>query len=142
MIAYIESSALIRLALNEPGAAKLRAQLERVDEQHCHQIGYIEMRSGLSRTLLRSPKQDASALRDAVDLIWAHTNVIAIDDAQTQRAAGLCERYQLRAYDALHLAAAESLMRIVSSKHMRWFGFDEMQNKAAVAIGLIDGMVV
>ena len=46
-----------------------------------------------------------------------------------------------RAYDALHLAAAEALMRIVSSKHMRWFGFDEMQNKAAVAIGLRDGMV-
>ena len=60
--------------------------------------------------------------------------------AAIARAAGLCERYQLRAYDALHLAAAEALMRIVSSKHMRWFGFDEMQNQAAVAIGLRDGM--
>ena len=141
MIAYIESSALIRLTLNEPGAAKLMAQLANIDKRYCHQIGYIEMRSGMSRTLLRRPGQDADALREGVDLVWAETNVIQIDDAQIQRAAGLCERYQLRAYDALHLAAAESLMRIVSSKHMRWFGFDEMQNKAAVAIGLRDGMV-
>ena len=141
MIAYIESSALIRLALNEPGATKLMAQLANIDKRYCHQIGYIEMRSGMSRTLLRRPGQDADALRDAVDSIWAETNVIKIDDAQIARAAGLCERYQLRAYDALHLAAAEALMRIVSSKHMRWFGFDEMQNKAAVAIGLRDGMV-
>ena len=141
MIAYIESSALICLALNEPGATKLTAQLANIDKRYCHQIGYIEMRSGMSRTLLRRPGQDADALRDAVDSIWAETNVIKIDDAQIARAAGLCERYQLRAYDALHLAAAEALMRIVSSKHMRWFGFDEMQNKAAVAIGLRDGMV-
>ena len=141
MIAYIESSALIRLALNEPGATKLMAQLANIDKRYCHQIGYIEMCSGMSRTLLRRPGQDADALRDAVDSIWAETNVIKIDDAQIARAAGLCERYQLRAYDALHLAAAEALMRIVSSKHMRWFGFDEMQNKAAVAIGLRDGMV-
>lgn len=141
MIAYIESSALIRLTLNEPGAAKLMAQLANIDNRYCHQIGYIEMRSGMSRTLLRRPGQDADALREGVDLVWAETNVIQIDDAQIQRAAGLCERYQLRAYDALHLAAAESLMRIVSSKHMRWFGFDEMQNKAAVAMGLRDGML-
>ena len=141
MIAYIESSALIRLALNEPGATKLTAQLANIDKRYCHQIGYIEMRSGMSRTLLRRPGQDADALRGGVDLVWAETNVIQIDDAQIQRAAGLCERYQLRAYDALHLAAAEALMRIVSSKHMRWFCFDEMQNKAAVAIGLRDGMV-
>ena len=141
MIAYIESSALIRLALDEPGAANLKAQLANIDKRYCHQIGCIEMRSGMSRTLLRSPKQDANILRDAVDRIWAETNVIAIDDAQIQRAAGLCERYQLRAYDALHLAAAESLMRVVSSKHMRWFGFDELQNKAAVALGLRDGML-
>ena len=141
MIAYMESSALIRLALNEPGAAKLKAQLANIDKRYCHQIGYIEMRSGMSRTLLRRPGQDAVALRDGVDLVWAETNVIQIDDSQIQRAAGLCERCQLRAYDALHLAAAEALMRIVSSKHMRWFGFDEMQNKAAVAIGLRDGML-
>ena len=140
MIAYVESSALTRLALNEPGAAKLKARLDKMDEQHCHQIGYIEIRSGLSRTLLRHPGQDAEALREAIDIVWADTHVIKLDDAQIARAAGLCERYQLRAYDALHLAAAEALMRIVSSKHMRWFGFDEMQNKAAVAIGLRDGM--
>ena len=137
----MESSALIRLALNEPGAAKLKAQLANIDKRYCHQIGYIEMRSGMSRTLLRRPGQDADALRDAVDLVWAETNTIQIDDSQIQRAAGLCERYHLRAYDALHLAAAEALMRIVSSKHMRWFGFDEMQNKAAVAMGLRDGML-
>lgn len=141
MIAYVESSALTRLALNEPGAEKLKARLDKMDEQHCHQIGYIEIRSGLSRTLLRRPGQDAEALREAIDIVWAETHVIRLDDAQIRRAAGLCELYQLRAYDALHLAAAESLMRIVSSKHMRWFGFDEMQNKAAVAIGLRDGML-
>ena len=141
MIAYVESSALTRLALNEPGAAKLKVRLDKMDEQHCHQIGYIEIRSGLSRTLLRRPGQDAEALREAIDIVWADTHVIRLDDAQIARAAGLCELYQLRAYDALHLAAAESLMRIVSSKHIRWFGFDEMQNKAAVAIGLRDGML-
>jgi predicted nucleic acid-binding protein len=84
--------------------------------------------------------QRVELLRSAEE-VWAATTIQPIDDAQIARAAGLCERYQLRAYDALHLAAAEALMRILSSKHMRWFGFDEGQNKAAVALGLRDGMV-
>lgn len=144
MIAYVESSALARLALRQPGFEQLKQNLTRADEQYCHVIGYVELRSAAARMIKRNgmTSSQSAELLESAEAVWAATTSQTIDDAQIQRAAGLCERYQLRAYDALHLAAAEQLMRIVSSKHMRWFGFDEMQNKAAVAIGLLDGMVV
>ena len=143
MIAYVESSALARLALRQSGFAQLRDSLNRMEQQVCHVIGYVELRSATARMIKRdrmTGPHSAELLRSAEE-VWAATTAQPIDDAQIRRAAGLCELYQLRAYDALHLAAAESLMRIVSSKHIRWFGFDEMQNKAAVAIGLRDGML-
>lgn len=143
MIAYVESSALARLALRQSGYEQLRRNLKHMDQQVCHVIGYVELRSATARMIKRdrlTEPQSVELLRSAEE-VWAATTVQPIDDAQIARAAGLCERYQLRAYDALHLAAAEALMRIVSSKHMRWFGFDEMQNRAAVAIGLRDGML-
>ena len=143
MIAYVESSALARLALRQSGFAQLRNSLGRMDQQVCHVIGYVELRSAAARMIKRNSITEshrAELLRSAEE-VWAATTIQQIDEAQIRRAAGLCELYQLRAYDALHLAAAEALMRVVSSKNMRWFGFDEMQNKAAVAIGLRDGMV-
>ncbi len=143
MIAYVESSALARLALRQTGYEQLRKNLQHMDQQVCHVIGYVELRSAAARMIKRDRMIDshsAELLRSAEE-VWAATTVQPIGDAQIRRAAGLCELYPLRAYDALHLAAAESLMRIVNSKNMRWFGFDEMQNKAAVAMGLRDGMV-
>lgn len=143
MIAYVESSGLAMMALRQAGHLELQTRLLAFDEQVCQAVGIIELSSAAARWIRRTQPtpQYAQSVRESIEEIWRTTTKHAIDDAQIQRAAGLCERYQLRAYDALHLAAAESLMRIVSSKHMRWFGFDEMQNKAAVAIGLRDGMV-
>jgi uncharacterized protein len=143
LIAYVESSALARLALRQTGYEQLRRNLKHMEQQVSHVLGYVELRSAAARMIKRDCMTDphrAELLRSAEE-VWAATIAQTFDDAQIRRAAGLCELYQLRAYDALHLAAAEALMRIVSSKHMRWFGFDEMQNKAAVAIGLRDGMV-
>jgi uncharacterized protein len=143
LIAYVDSSALARIVLRQPGFEQLQAKLIHVNQQYCHQIGYVELRSAAARLVKRDrldATQQASLLHSTAE-IWAATTVQSIDDLQIQRAAELCERYQLRACDALHLVAAEALMHIVSSKYMRWFGFDEMQNRAAVAIGLKDGMV-
>jgi uncharacterized protein len=143
LIAYVESSALARLALRQSGFAQLRDSLNRMEQQVCHVIGYVELRSAATRMIKRDRmiESHSAELLRSTEEVWAATTTQPIDDAQIRRAAGLCELYQLRAYDALHLAAAESLMRVVGSKNIRWFGFDEMQNKAAVAIGLRDGMV-
>lgn len=138
MIAYFESSALALLALKQPGHDELRVRWLSHEEHVCHVIGIVELRSAAARWMRRAQATSAQAreVTDSIQHLWRLTTKHPLDDAQIQRAAGLCENYQLRAYDALHLAAAEALMRIVGSQNLRWFGFDQQQNQVAKAIGL------
>lgn len=142
MIAYVESSALAKLSLAEPGAALLRGRLTPVQHQYCHALGYVELHSAASRLAIREKLtgKQAEQLRASVEQVWSMTTVMPLELAQISRAAGLCKRYQLRAYDAMHLAAAEALMREIGTKNLLWFGFDAAQNAAALALGLRDGM--
>jgi predicted nucleic acid-binding protein len=53
-----------------------------------------------------------------------------------RRAGDLAEHYNLRGYDSVHLAAAESLIIGHGSGFLRFASFDHALNAAASAVGL------
>lgn len=142
MKAYLDSSALVLLALRQPGHEQLRRRLgDRVFI--CHAFGYVEMRSAHWRTTKFNALSATHAAENlaAVESLWQTVNVIEIDAETIRRAGGLSDLHQLRAYDAVHLAAAESLQRDIGKKFLRWFCLDAQLNQAAAAIGLVDGLI-
>ena len=143
MIAYLDSSALVRLALREPGFDALQARLTACESRACHAFGYVELRSAAWRAVrFGSIRISAEMVNDAVEQAWSPIQVIELDSATIRRAGAMAERHQLRAFDAVHLAAAESLQRDVGKKFLRWFCFDAQLNQAAAAIGLVDGLAL
>jgi len=140
--AYLDSSALAVLVLKQANQIELAKRLSAMRKLNCHAFGYVELRSAHWRTTKFNAlnADDAAENLEALEQLWRDVNLIELDPATIRRAGALSEMHQLRAFDAVHLAAAESLQRDVSKKFLRWFCFDAQLNRAAAAIGLVNGM--
>lgn len=105
---YLDTSALARLYTLEPDHQKVRAAQASALGDVTHDITYVELHSALAdrrRRKLMSERAYQSALND-FSHDWPSIRHISIDDQLLQDAAALAQAHPLRAYDAMHLAAA------------------------------------
>lgn len=72
---------------------------------------YPEARAaiGRARRLDRLTAQQLGIAHRRVDMLWAAVDHVAITETLARRAGELAERHDLRAYDAVHLAALEDV---------------------------------
>lgn len=111
MILYLDSSALVKLYVAEPGSETVRAAAGRAALCCTHLIAYAEVRAALARALRLGRETTAGLARHKAefDRAWARFDVILPHVALVRRAGDLAEQYALRGYDSVHLAAAESV---------------------------------
>ncbi|MBI4192276.1 MAG: type II toxin-antitoxin system VapC family toxin [Betaproteobacteria bacterium] len=137
MIIYLDTSAFIKLYVDEPGADMVRASVA-ANPIHTHWIAYAEMRATLAR-LHRMGYQTAGAYREhkrEFEADWKAVNAILPDEQMLRRAGELAERFRLRGYDSVHLAAAESLRVGRATDFLRFASFDHLLNQSAEELGL------
>lgn len=77
---------------------------------------------GITRTTLRSIARD-------LDRDWGTYNIVEVAEPLVRHAGALAERYALRGYDAVQLAAALALRRM--SRTVEFATFDERLGVAA-----------
>ena len=138
MILYLDTSAFIKLYVGEPNADRVRAAVAEADQIHAHWIAYPEMRSALAR-LYRMGRQDAKTFdqcKREFERDWDLISPILPDEHILRRAGELAERFRLRGYDSVHLAAAESLRVGQGADLLRFASFDERLNQSAAELGL------
>jgi len=138
LILYLDTSAFIKLYVNEAGAETVRAAVAGAARIHTHWIAYPEMRAALAR-LHRMGRQTPEAYRvhkSEFEADWRALNAILPTEHSLRRAGELTERYNLRGYDSVHLAAAESLLIGHGSGFLSFASFDHALNAAASAVGL------
>lgn len=106
MSVYVDSSALLRRYLDEPGRdtydGVLRDDPVWVTAQH----SIVEVRRNLS---LQVDPRSMSAARRVFDQDWDTMIIVELDEQRCIRAAELAELTRCRSLDALHLAACESV---------------------------------
>ena len=107
---YVDTSALLRYYIAEPGHAWMRSLLAKHDTVIItSQITLIETFSALNRRLRESTltNADYQDLASEVELAFANTYQVLplVDDIRIQ-ACQLLERHPLRAFDAVQLATA------------------------------------
>jgi predicted nucleic acid-binding protein len=105
---YLDSSAIVKLVLVEPGSAVMDGLWARIDVPIASLLGYAEVRSALaaaSRAGRLAGPAIAAALRTA-EVAWDHVSHVEIDGSLVRAAGELAERHGLRAADAIHLASA------------------------------------
>lgn len=138
MILYLDTSAFIKLYVVEVGADRVRAAAGEAALIHAHWIAYAEMRSALAR-VHRMGRYSADAYRQhkrEFEADWRAINAIMPDERMVRRAGNFAERYELRGYDSVHLAAAESLGVGHGTDLLCFASFDDRLNHAAADLGL------
>jgi len=109
LIVYLDTSALLKLYLAEDGSPGICESVSTAALACTHLIAYAEMRAALARAVRMGRLAEDERRRQvrALDTDWAALHTIAVDEALVQRAGEHAERFGLRGYDSVHLAAAE-----------------------------------
>ncbi len=121
-VVYLDSSAIVKLAVEEPESTALRSYLRRRRPW----VSSALARAELGRALL--PLGEA-ALRRGRDVL-SHLELIRIND-RILAAAGSMLPAEVRTLDAIHLATAQQLETDLA----RLVTYDERMSVAAQAIG-------
>lgn len=137
MILYLDTSALVKLYIDEPGRAVVLGAKADAIKIACHDIGYVELRVALARLQRESrlTPEEANEVRVDFERDWGALLVIETTQPLLRKAADLADRFALRAHDSVHLAAAEHLFSSANIEIL--FGcFDQRLSQAAVALGM------
>jgi predicted nucleic acid-binding protein len=96
-VAYVDSSALVKLVVPEPESAALRVELARWDRHVSSALARVEVVRACARV-------DRRAIAPAEQIVRA-LDLIAVDDGLLDEAARLTPA-ELRSLESIHLASA------------------------------------
>ena len=122
-VAFCDSSALVKLILDEPESTALRQNLETYSYVVASELAEVEVPRAVRR---RDPNRVAMAQR-----LIRNVEIVCLDQSVLKRAAAL-DPEELRSLDALQLASALQL----SSLDPVFIAYDERIVQAAAAAGL------
>ncbi|MFD4422285.1 type II toxin-antitoxin system VapC family toxin [Agromyces sp. NPDC058484] len=108
MIAYLDTSAIVPLIIDEPTSARCQRAWLASDEVVVSLLAYVEVAAALARAE-RMGRLDANQHRDAMvalEHVWAAVAVVEPREETVLHAASLSRRFGLRGYDAVHCATA------------------------------------
>ena len=108
---YLDTSALVKLYVEEEGAPVVRNAVAQAELVATAAIAYVEARAAFVRRRHEGGLSTAEyrrIIRD-VDSDWARYLVVEVTDSLIRDAARLAEAHRLRAYDAIHLASAAAV---------------------------------
>ncbi|WP_421743134.1 type II toxin-antitoxin system VapC family toxin [Cellulomonas sp.] len=110
-IVYLDTSALVKLCVAEPGSALVAALWDGADLVVTSRLADAEVRAVLAggRRAGRLDGEAAAQALAAWERLWPALHVLELRDVVTAAAAVLVGRHPLRAADALHLASALQL---------------------------------
>jgi predicted nucleic acid-binding protein len=122
--AYLDASALVKLAVHEAETAALERDVLHRDALFTSEICAIELHRALGRTGQPATHDQADAVLDAVFLADLTPAI--------RSQAGRLTPWSLRTLDAIHVATAASL----SLPDLDFITYDDRQAAAARALGL------
>jgi hypothetical protein len=111
VIAYFDTSALIPLVVAEPGSDYATRVWDAAERLVTVRVAYPEGRAALAqaRRLGRLTPRAYRTARDGFEDLWRQLDRVEVTAGLAQRAGDLAEQLALRGYDAVHLAAAETI---------------------------------
>jgi predicted nucleic acid-binding protein len=125
---YVDSSALLKRYLEEPDADDARARLLADPVWVTARVTLVESVRVLSAVV---PRAARATVLDAFRTDWRRMNVVELDATTCERAAELASALDVRALDALHLAAAHR----TGGPALPFLTYDHRQARAARALG-------
>jgi predicted nucleic acid-binding protein len=139
VILYLDTSAFLKLYLDETGSRPVRNHVANAAAVFTHLITYAEMRAALARAV-RMGRMAEADLRYQISRFeddWLGLAVVDVDDALVRQAGRLAEQHDLRGYDSVHAAAAERIHEnIPGGSDFRIAAFDAALCAAVESLGM------
>lgn len=109
MIAYVDTSALTPLIINEPGSERAGRVWDTAGHLTSVRLIYAEACAALVQAARLGRLSDAhlETAVDALEDLYAQLDLMDVDDPLVRRAGEPAQQRSLRGYVAVHLAAAE-----------------------------------
>ena len=129
---YLDTSALIRLYSDEPHRDAVLTEQAASGGVVAHAITYVELRAGLAGRLRRKlmKSRDYRTAKAAFETDWPTFAHVEINPLLLTQAGDLAEAHALRAYDAVHLAAALGVLPL----GLVFMTFDEQLREVAARV--------
>ncbi len=135
MILYLDTSSLVKLFVEEPGTDEVRSWADQAEILATSRVAYAEAMAAFARRH-RDGSLDDEALATARAALEDQWHLLARLEIDELEAGELALQYALRGFDAIHLAAALTLLRSGGGTRIAFSSFDHQLNRAAAAKGL------
>lgn len=137
MIVYLDTSAFLKLYLEEEGSKATRQLVDAAVAVCAHVITYAEMCAAFAQAvrMQRLTDTDRTRQKDCFEADWSALQVLPVDEPLVRRAGKLAEDFELRGYDSVHLAAAERVWQ-QAPDNFQLAAFDVRLVNAASALGI------
>ena len=133
MIAYLDTSSLVKVYVAEPGSDEVRRLVGAADVVATSVIAYAEARASFARQR-RARGLSPSAYAEVKRLFeqdWPAYLTIDLTAEVLELAAALAEQHQLRGFDSIHLASFQQLLEHSADDEVEFSGFDDRLTRAA-----------
>ena len=126
---YLDTSAWVNIDMLDENAEPVATLVRDASACHIHLIASAEMRAALARAdrmglFTASSKQAALA---AAERDWSDFLVMDATEQIARRAGDLADRFGLRGYDSVHLAAAEAISLLLMPERLTFVCFDDQK---------------
>ncbi len=125
MTVYLDTSALLKLYINEEGREIVVEAVKAAEVAATSTVAYAEARAGLARRLREgdfTEEEHRQAVSD-LDRDWITYERQAVSNLVARLAGEMAERHALRGFDAIHLASAKRLEERFDD--LRFLAFDD-----------------
>jgi predicted nucleic acid-binding protein len=117
MILYLDTSALVKLYVEEDGSSQISALVTSAEIVATSIVAYAEARAAFARRYREKAFSRSSygRLKSVFNKDWKDYLILNITGDLIQLAGDLAEKHVLRGFDAIHLASALALRGNLSS---------------------------
>jgi uncharacterized protein len=133
MFAYLDTSSVVKLYVEEPGSEIVRALIQQANGIITSIITYAETRAVFAR-IRRSKLSSASEtvfVKRSFEEQWRNYMLVEVTQAICHHAGDLSERYSLRGYDSVQLASFLEVAQHSPFGEVQFSTFDERLAAAA-----------
>lgn len=137
MTLYLDTSSLVKLYVTEPGSDVVCELVDAATVVATSSVAYTETRAALARRRRERSLRPAAfaSAKNTFEAEWSKYFAVEVTLSLCREAGELAERYRLRAYDSVHLAAFAEVAREAGVLDTRFSSFDHSLNRAARSLG-------
>ena len=137
MILFCDTSALVKLYVEEEFSALVRAQAQEARALAVSRIAWAQIMAALARRVREEPvdAQAVEAVRTRLRADWPALAVVEVSQTLVELAGDYADTFALRGYDSVQLASARTLQQAAGDTFC-FACFDTRLNNAARVLGM------